>query len=156
MFLPAILIPACVLSSPAFLMMYSAYKLISRVTICSLDILHSQFVTSMLSHVQFQLLLPDLHTDFSEEGQVVWYSNNLKNFPSCLVIQTVKGFGIVNKAEIDDFLEFSCFIDDARDVGNLISGSSAFSKSSLNIWKFSVHVLLKPGLENFDHYFASM
>ena len=131
--LPAILIPACVLSSLAFLMMCSAYKLISRVTIYSLDILLSQLVTSLLSHVQFQLLLPDLHTDFSEARQVVWYYNNLKNFPPCLVIQTVKGFGIVNKAEIDDLLEFSCFFDDPTDVGNLISGNSAFSKTSLNI-----------------------
>ena len=72
------------------------------------------------------------------------------------MIHTVKGFGVVNKAEVDDFLEFPCFFDDPTDVGNLTSGSSAFSKSSLNIWKFMVHVLLKPGLENFKHYFASM
>ena len=73
-----------------------------------------------------------------------------------MVIHTVKGFGIVNKAEVDVFLELSCFLDDPTDVGNLISGSSAFSKSSLNIWKFMVHVLLKPGLENLEHYFASV
>ena len=72
------------------------------------------------------------------------------------IIHTVKGFGIVNKAEIDGFLGLSCFFNDPADVGNLISGSSAFSKTSLNIWKFMVHVLLKPGLENFEHYFASM
>ena len=78
-----------------------------------------------------------------------------KNFPVC-VIHTVKGFGIVNKAEIDVFLELSCFFDDPMDVGNLISGSSAFSKTGLNIWKFMVHILLKPGLENFEHYFASV
>ena len=72
------------------------------------------------------------------------------------MIQTVKGFGAVNKAEIDVFLELSCFFDDPTDIGNLISGSSGFSKSSLNIWKFTVHVLLKPGMENFEHYFASM
>ena len=72
------------------------------------------------------------------------------------MIHTVKGFGIINKAEIDVFLEISCFFDDPADVGNLISGSSAFSKTSLNIWKFMVHVLLKPGLENFEHYFASV
>jgi len=89
-------------------------------------------------------------------GQVVWYSHLLKNFPPLVVIHTVKGFGIVNKAEIDVFLEISCFFDDAMDVGNLISGFSAFSKSSLNVWKFTVHVLLKPGLENFEHYFASV
>ena len=88
---------------------------------------------------------------------MVWYSHHLKNFPQCLVIYTVKGFGIVNKAEVDVFfLELSCFIDDPTDVGNFISGSYAFSKSNLNIWKFSVHILLKPGLENFEHYFASM
>ena len=72
------------------------------------------------------------------------------------MIHTVKGFGIVNKSEIDAFLELSCFSDDPADVGNLISGSSAFSKTSLNIWKFTVHVLLKPGLENFEHYFTSV
>ena len=91
-----------------------------------------------------------------EAGQVVWYSRLLKNFPQFIVIHTVKGFGIVNKAEVDAFLEFSCFFDDPVDVGNLISGSSAFSKSSLSIWKFTVHILLKPGLENFEHYFSSM
>ena len=91
-----------------------------------------------------------------EAGQVVWYSHLLKNFPQFIVIHTVKGFGIVNKAEIDVFLELSCFFDDPADVGNLISGSSAFSKTSLNIWKFTVHVLLEPGLENFEHYFASV
>ena len=78
-----------------------------------------------------------------------------KNFPQFVVIHTVKGFGIVNKAEVDIFLEFSCFFDDPTDVGNLISGSSAFSKYNLNIWKFLVHILLKPSLENFEHYFAS-
>ena len=91
-----------------------------------------------------------------EAGQVVWYSHLFQNFPQFIVIHTVKGFGIVNKAEIDVFLELSCFFDDPMDVGNLISGFSAFSKSSLNIWKFSVHILLKPGLENFQHYFACM
>ena len=87
---------------------------------------------------------------------MVWYSHLLKNFPQFVVIHTVKGFGIVNKAEIDVFLELFCFFNDPTDVGNVISGSSAFSKSSLNIWKFLVHVLLKPGLGNFEHYFASM
>ena len=87
---------------------------------------------------------------------MVWYSHLLKNFPQFVVIHTVKGFGIVNKAEVDVFLELSCFFDETTDVGNLISGSSAFSKSSLNIWKFSAHVLLKPGLEDFEHCFASM
>ena len=87
---------------------------------------------------------------------MVWYSHLLKNYPQFAVIHTVKGFGVVNKAEIGVFLELSCFFDDPTDVGSLISGSSAFSKTSLNIWKFTVHVLLKPGLENFEHYFTSM
>ena len=87
---------------------------------------------------------------------MVWYSNVLKNFPQFFVIHTVKGFGIVNKAEIDVFLKLSSFFSDSADVGNLISGSSAFSKSGLNIWKFTVHVLLKPGLENFEHYFTGV
>ena len=91
-----------------------------------------------------------------EAGQAVWYSHLLQNFPQFIVINTVKGFGMVNKAEIDVFLELSLFSDDPADVGNLISGSSAFSKTSLNIWKLMVRVLLKPGLENFEHYFASM
>ena len=87
---------------------------------------------------------------------MVWYSHLFKNFPQFVEIYTVKGFGIVNKAEVEVFLEFSYFLNDAKDVGNLISVSSAFSKSSLNIWKFTVHVLLKAGVENFEHYFASM
>ena len=87
---------------------------------------------------------------------MVWYSQLLKNFPQFVVIHTVKGFGIVNKAEVEFFLEFSCFFDDPVDVGNLISGSSAFSKSNLNIWNFTVHVPFKPGLENFEHYFTSV
>ena len=95
-------------------------------------------------------MLPDLHTDFSKgsSGGLV--------FPSLSEFSTVKGFGIVNKAEIDVFLELSCFFHDPADVGKLISGSSAFSKTSLNIRKFTVHILLKPGLENFEHYFTSM
>ena len=88
-------------------------------------------------------------------GQVVWYSHIFQNFPQSVVIHTVKGFGVVNKAEVDVLLEFSCFFNDPSDVGNLISGSSTFSISSLNIWKFTVHVLLKPGLENFKHYFLA-
>ena len=87
---------------------------------------------------------------------MVWYSHFFKNFPQFVVIHTVKGFDIVNKSEVDVFLELSCFFDDPTEVGNLVSGSSAFSKSSLNIWKLTVHVLLKPGLENFEHYFADM
>ena len=85
---------------------------------------------------------------------MVWYSHLFKNFPEFVVVYRVKDFGIVDKAEVDIFLEFSCFFDDSIVIGNLISGSSVFSKCSLNIWKFMVHVLLKPGLENFEHYFA--
>ena len=92
-----------------------------------------------------------------EVGQVVQYAHLFKNFPEFVVAHTVKGFGVVNKAEVDIFLELSCFFDDPTDVGNLISGSSAFSKSSLNIWKFTVHdVLLKPDSENFEHFFTSV
>ena len=87
---------------------------------------------------------------------MIWYSHLFQNFPPFIVIHTVKGFGIVKKAEIDVFLELSCFFDDPADVGNLISGSSAFSKTSLNIRKFTVPLLLKPGLENFEYYFTSM
>ena len=100
-------------------------------------------------------MLLDLHTDFSggRSGGLVFLP--FEEF-STVVIHTVKGFDIVNKTEVDVFLELTCFFSDPRDVGNLISGSSAFSKSSLNVWKFSVHMLLKPGLENIEHYFASM
>ena len=87
---------------------------------------------------------------------MIWYSNPFKNFPQFVVIHIVKGFDLVNKAEVDVFLELSSFFHDPEDVGNLISGSSAFSKTSLNTWKFTVHVLLKPGLENFEHYFTSV
>ena len=100
-------------------------------------------------------MLPDLHTDFSggRSGGLVFPS---LNFPQFVVIYTVQGFGIVNKAEIDNILELSCFFDNPMDVGNLISGSSAFSKTSLNTWKFTVHILLKPGMQNFEHYFISV
>ena len=87
---------------------------------------------------------------------MVWYSHLFQNFPQFVVIHTVKCFGIVNKAEVDGSLEFSCFSNDPSDVGNWTSGSSGFSKSSLNIWKFSIQILFKPGLENFEHYFTSM
>ena len=86
----------------------------------------------------------------------MWYSHLFQNFPQFIVIHTVKGFGIVNKAEIDVFMELSSFFDDPADVGNLISGSSAFSKTRLNNWMFTLHILLKPSLENFEHYFTSM
>ena len=87
---------------------------------------------------------------------MVWYSHLLKNFPQFVVSHTVKGFSVVNEAEVDVFLEFSCFFYDPRDVGSLISGSSAFSKSSLYIWKFSVHILWKPSLKDFEHYLANI
>ena len=87
---------------------------------------------------------------------MVWNSHLLKNFPKFVVIYIVKGFGIINKAELDVFLELSCFFYDSTDVGNLISGSSAFSKSNLNFWKYTVHILLMPGLEIFEHYFPTM
>ena len=87
---------------------------------------------------------------------MVWYFHLFQNFPQFIVIHTVKGFGIVKKAEIDVFLALSCFFDDPADVGNLLSGSSDFSKTSLDIWKFTVHILLKSGLEYFEHYFTSM
>ena len=101
-------------------------------------------------------MLPDLHTDFSggRSGGLIFPS--LLRIFQFVVIHTVKGFGIVNKAEIDVFLDLSCFFDDPADVGNLISGSSVLSKSSVNTWKFTVHILLKLGLENFEHYFASV
>ena len=91
-----------------------------------------------------------------EAGKVVWYSHLFKSFPQFAVIHTVKSFSVVSEAEVDVFLEFPCFLHDSMNVGNLISGSSAFSKSSLNMWKFTIHILLKPGLENFEHYFASV
>ena len=91
-----------------------------------------------------------------EAGQVVWYSHLFQNFPQFIMIHIVKGFGIAHKAEIDVFLELSCFLDDPAVIGNLISGYSAFSKTSLNIWSFMIHLLLKPGLENFEHYFTSV
>ena len=87
---------------------------------------------------------------------MVWYSHLLKKFPQSVVVYTVEDFSVVNKIEVDVFLELSCIYDDPMDVGNLISGACAFSKSSLNIWKFCLHTGLKPGLENFEHYFASM
>ena len=123
-------------------------------TAYSLDLFLSQFGTSLLFHVCCSNCCCLSCIQISQEaGKVVWYSHLLKNFPQFVVIPTVKGFGIVNKAEVDVFLDLSCFFNDPTDVGNLISCSSAFSKSSLNIWKFLV--LLEPGLENFQYYFAA-
>ena len=125
-------------------------------TIYSLDVLLFLFGTSLLFHVQFELLLPDLHTNFSRgrSGGLVFPS--LSEFSTVYCDPHSQRLCIVNKAEIDVSLELSCFFDDPADVGNLISGSSALSKTSLNIWKFTVHILLKPGLENFGHYLTSV
>ena len=125
-------------------------------TIYSLDVLLFLFGTSLLFHVQYYCCFLTCIQVSQEAGQVVWYSHVLQNFPQFIAIHTVEGFGIVSKAEIHVFLELSCFFNDLIDVGNLISGSSAFSKTSLNICKFTVHILLKPGLENFERYFTSM
>ena len=157
MFLPAILIPACASSSPAFLMMYSAYKLKKQgynITALIHSFSDLEIVCCSMSNSNCCFLT--CRQISQEASKVVWYSLLLKNFPQFVVIHTVKGFGIVNKAEVDVFLGLSCFFHDPMDVGNLISGSSGFSKSSLNIWKFTVHILLKPGLENFDYYFTSV
>ena len=126
-----------------------------QVTIYSLDILLSHFWIRSFLNTHICCFLTCLQIS-QETDKVVWYSHLFKNFSQFAVIHTVKGFSVVNKAEVDVFLELPCFFDDPADVGNLISGSSAFSKSSLNIWKFTVHVLLKPGLENFEHYFTSV
>ena len=137
-FLPAILIPAGASSSPAFLMMYSAYKLNKRgdniQPWCTPFPIWNQSVAPCRSNCCFLTCIQVSQ----EAGQVVWYSHLFQDFPQFIVIHTVKGFGIVNKAEIDVFLELSCFFHDPADVGNLISGSSAFSKTSLNIRKFTV------------------
>ena len=124
-------------------------------TTYSLDVFLSLFETNLLFMSSSNGFLTCIKIS-QEAGKVVWYSYLLKNFPQFVVILTVQGFGIVSKAKVDVFLELSCFFNDPTDVGNLISGSSVFSKSSLNIWKFSVHVLLKVGLENFERYFASV
>ena len=152
-FLPAILIPACASSRLAFHMMYSALKL------------NKQGDNIQLCHTLFPNFEP-VHCSMSdsngcfltciqisqEEGKVVWYSHLLKNFPVCFNPYSQRLWP--SQTEVDVFLELFCFFNYPADVGNLISGSSIFSKSSLNIWKFTVHVLLKPGLKNFEHYFA--
>ena len=150
------MIPASASFSPAFLTMYSAYKLNKQWWYTALTYYFpclEPVCCSMSSSNYCFLICIQIS---KKAGQVVWYSHLFQNFPQFIVIHTVKGFSIVNKTEIDDFLELFCFFDDPMDVGNLISGSSAFSKTSLNIREFTVHVLLKPGLENFEHYFTSM
>ena len=125
-------------------------------TVYSLVILLSIFGISLLFHVQFLLLFLTCIQVSQNAGRVDWYSHLFKNFPQFVVIHTVRGFSVVSEAEVDVFLEFSYFFYDPTDVGYLISGSSAFSKSSLNIWRFSVHILRKPSLKDFEHYFTSM
>ena len=148
LFLPSVFIPACASSSPAFLTMYSAYKLNKQSA--NIQPWHTPFPIWNQSVVPCPVLtVASWHAYRFLKRQVrrVWYSHLFQNFPQFIIIHTVKGFGIVNKAEIDVFQELSCFFDDPADVGNLISGSSAFSKTSLNIWKFMVHVWLGPGLD---------
>ena len=125
-------------------------------TIYSLDLLLFLFGNSLLFHVHSNCGFLTCIQISQEAGQVVWYSHLFQNFLQFIVIHTVKGFDIGNKSEIDVFLELSCFFNDPADVGSLSFVSSAFSKPSLNIWNFTVHVFLKPGLENFEHYFTSM
>ena len=125
-------------------------------TICSLDVLLSQLGKVCYSVSSYKCCFLTCIQVSQEAGKVIWYSHLLKNFPQFVVIYIVKGFDIVNEAEINVFLASTCFFYDPTDVCNLISGSSFFFKSSLNIWKFTVHILLKPGLENFEDYFASM
>ena len=147
-FLPTILFLACDSSTLACRMMYSACKLNKQVTIYSLDAL--LFLFGMRCSMSSSNCCFLTCIQISQEAvQLVWYSPLLKNFPEFVMIHTVQDFGIVNKAEVDIFLELSCCFDDPADVGNLISGSSAFSKSTLNFWKFTIHVLLQPSLENF-------
>ena len=152
-FLLAFLIPACNSSSPAFCMMYSAYKLNEQgddIQPCHTSFPFWNESVVLLSGSNYSFLT---HIQISQEtGKVVWYAYLFKNFPLFVVIHTRKGFGIVSEAEVNVSLELSCFFCDPMDVGSLISGISAFSKSSLNTWKFMVHILLKPGLENFEHY----
>ena len=125
-------------------------------TIYNLDILLSQFGKSSFSMSGSNCGFLTWIQISQEVGKVIWYSHLFKNFPQFVVIHIAQSFSVVSEAEINVLLEFFCFFHDPMDVGNLISGSSAFSKSSLNIWKLLIHVLLKPHLENFEHYFASV
>ena len=153
-FLPEILVSAYASSSPTFLMMYSAYKLNKQGD--NIQPWHTPFPIWTQSVVLCPVLTVASWPAYRFlRIQVKWYSHLSQIFPQFVVIHKVKGFGIVNKA-VNIFLELSWFFDDPTDVGNLISGSFAFSKSSLNIWKFMVHLLLKSGFKNFEHYFTSM
>ena len=155
-FLPPMLIPACVSSNPAFCMMYSAYK--SNKQGDNIQPWCTPFSIWNRSIVPRPVLTVASWPVYrsQEAGKVIWYSPLFENFPQFVVIHTVKGFATVSKAEVDVFLELFCLFDDPVDVGNLISGPSDFSKSSLNIRRFPVHILLKSGLENFEHYFAGV
>ena len=155
-FLPEILILVCASSSPAFHIIYSAYKVNEQGD--KIQPWHTLFP------ILDQFIVPCLVLTVvswpayrcKEAGKVVWYCQLLKNIPQFVVIHTGKGFGVINKTEVYVFLELPCFFYDSTDICNLISGSSSLSKSSLHIWKFTVHGLLKPHLENFEHYFASV
>ena len=125
-------------------------------TIYSLDMLLSQYGTSPSFHDRFQLLFLDLHTDFSGDSRDHLVFPSVSEFSTVYCDLHSQRLDIINKAEVDDCLELCCFFKDQTDVGHLISGSSAFSKSSLNIWNFTVYILLKPGLENFEYYFTSV
>ena len=150
-FLPAILITAYASFSLAFCLMYSACKLNKQGD--NIQPWRTPFPIWNQSVILCPVLTVASCIQISQEaGKVVWCSHFFQNFPQFIVRHTVKGFGIVNKAEEDVFLELSCFFDDPSDFGNLILASSAFSKTSWNIWKFMIHVLLKPSLENFEHY----
>ena len=156
-YLLTILIPACASSSLAFCMMYSAYKLNKQGD--SIQPWHTPFPILNQSIVPCPVLTLAFWPTYTFLRRHARWSGipiSLKNFPQFVVMQMVKSFGVENKAEVDVLLELSCFFDDPTDAVSLISDSSVFSKSGLNIWKFTVHVLLKPGLENFEHYFASM
>ena len=153
-FLPAILSPVYASSSLAFLMMYSAYKLNKQGD--NIQPWHTPFPIWNQSVFPRSVLTVASWPAYRFHKRQVRYSHLLNNFPEFVVIHRVKSFGIVNKAEVDIFLALSCVFDDPRDVGNLISGSSAFSKSSLNMWKLKVDILLKPGVENFEHFFTSV
>ena len=150
------LITACASSSPAFLKIYSAYKLNKQGDSIALTYSFPNFEPLHCSVSSSNCCFLFCIQISQEAGQMVWYSHLFQNIPQFVVIHTVKGFGIINKAEIGVFLELSCFLDGPVDVGNLIFGSSTFSKTSLNIRKLTVHVLLKPGLENFEHYFTNV
>ena len=156
-FLLALLIPTCASFSPALLIIYSAYNLNKQGD--NIQPWDTPFLIWNQSAVPCPVLTVASWPAYRFLRRKVRCCDTpvlFQNFPQFVVIHTVKGFGIVNKAEIDVFLELSCFLDDPADVGNLIIGSSAFSKTSLNIWKFTGHILLKSGLENFEHYFTSM